>query len=132
MKFQLLSFIFCSRNANNLVNKNQKQSLRLIANDKISTFEHLLRANNVIARHQRNLKVLIVEFCKMINGFTPRIMEYFFLFHENIHNISNFQIISDESKTTVRCTLETVKYRAPLPWENLPEKYNTTTSLNSI
>ena len=59
-------------------------------------------------------------------------MEDFFLFHENTQNIRNFQIISNESKKTVRYGLETVKYRTPLPWANLPEKYKTATSLNSF
>ena len=56
----------------------------------------------------------------------------FFLFRENTHNIWNFQIISNESKKSIRYGLETVKYRTPLIWANLPEKYKTTTSLNSF
>ena len=59
-------------------------------------------------------------------------MEDFFLFREITHNIRNFQIISNESKKTVRYGLETVKYRTPLLWANLPEKYKTATSLNSF
>ena len=123
--------MFCSRNANNLINKIQERSLRLITNDKTSTFEHLLQANNEITT-QRNLQVLMVEVFKIINGFAPPIMEDFFLFHENTHNIQNFQIISNESKKSVWCGLETVKYRTPLFWANLPEKYKTAISLNSF
>ena len=59
-------------------------------------------------------------------------MEDFFLFRENTHNIRNFQIRSNESKKTVRYGLETVKYRTPLLWANLLEKYKTATSLNSF
>ena len=44
-------WMFCSRNANNLIYKMQEMSLRLITNDKTSTFEHLLQANNEIT-HQ--------------------------------------------------------------------------------
>ena len=43
----------------NLINKIQEMSLRLIMNDKTSTFEHLLQANNEIT--QKNLQVLMVE-----------------------------------------------------------------------
>ena len=99
-------------------------------NDKPSTFEHLLQANEEITTHQRNVQVLMVEVFKMINGFAPPIMEDFFLFHESTHNIRNFQMISNESKKTVRHGLETVKYRALLLCANLPEKYKTATSLN--
>ena len=74
----------------------------------------------------------MVEVFKIINGFAPPIMEDFSLFRENTHNIWNFQIISDESKKTIRYGLETVKYRTPLPLANLPEKYKTAKSLNSF
>ena len=125
--------MFCSRNANNLINKFQERSLRLITNDKTSTFEHLLQANNEITTHQRNLQVLMVEVFKIINGFAPPMMEDFFLFCENAHNIRNFQIISNESKKSIRWyRLETMKYRTSLLWANLPEKYKTGTSLNSF
>ena len=127
-----LIWMFCSRNTNNLINKIQEISLRLITNSKISTFEHLLQANNEITTHQRNLQVLMVEVFKIINGFAPPIMEDFFLFHENTDNIRNFQMTSNESKKTLRHGLETVKYRTPLLWVNLPEKYKTATSLNSF
>ena len=63
--------MFCSRNAHNLINKIQERSLRLIANDKTNTFEHLLQANNQITTHQRNLQALVVEDLKIINGFAP-------------------------------------------------------------
>ena len=49
-------------------------------NDKTSTFEHLLQANNEITIHQRNLQVLMVKDFKIINGFAPPVMEDFFLF----------------------------------------------------
>ena len=125
-----LVWMFGSRNANNLINKIQERSLRLITNDKTSTFKHLVQANNEITAHQRNLQVLMVGVFKIINGFAPPIMEDFFLFRENTHNIRNFQIISNQSKKSVRYGVETVKYRTPLFWANLPEKYKTATSLN--
>ena len=61
----------------------------------------------------------MTEVFKIINGFAPPVMEDFTLFCEYTHNIRNFQIISNESKKTVRYGLETVKYRTPLLWANL-------------
>ena len=74
----------------------------------------------------------MIEVFKIINDFAPPIMEDFFLFCENTQNIRNFQIISNESKKTVRYGSETVKYRTPLLWENLPENYKTARSLNNF
>ena len=52
----------------------------------------------------------MIEVFKMINGFTPPIMEDFFLYRENSHNVLNFQLISNESSiTTVRYGLETLE-----------------------
>ena len=73
----------------------------------------------------------MVEVFKIINGFAPPIIEDF-LFCENTHDIQNFQIISNESKKTIRYGLETVIYRTPLLWATLPEKYKAATSLNSF
>ena len=39
-----LVWMFCSRNANNIIKIIQEKSLRLIMNDKTSTFEHLVQA----------------------------------------------------------------------------------------
>ena len=90
--------MFCSHSANNLINKIQERSLRLITNDKTSIFEHLLQTINKIATHERNLQVSMVEVFKIINGFAPPMIEDFFLFCENTHNIWNFKIISNETK----------------------------------
>ena len=50
----------------------------------------LVKSNNEITTHQRNLQVLMVEVFKLINGFAPPIMENFFLFCENTHNFRSF------------------------------------------
>ena len=80
--------------------------------------------------------MLMVEVFKIINGFLIKILiinnKKFFLFRENSHISRNFQIISNESKKTVRCGLETVQYRILLVRANLLEKYKTTSSINSF
>ena len=78
----------------------------------------------------------MVEVFKIINGFLIKTLiinnKKFFLFRENSHIFRNFQIISNESKKTVRCGLEAVKYRILLVWTNLLEKYKTKSSINSF
>ena len=66
--------MFRSRNANNLIDKILERFLTLITNDKTSTFEHLLKANNEITIHWINLLVLTVEVFKIIDGFASAIM----------------------------------------------------------
>ena len=75
-----LAWMFCLRNANNLINKIQEISLRFIINVKTSTFE---QASKEMTTHQKNLQVLMGEVFKIVDGFTPPIMDDFFLFPGN-------------------------------------------------
>ena len=78
-----------------------------------------------ITIHQRNLQVLMIEVYKIINVYAPPIMDNFFIFRENKHNFRNFQIITKKKqnyyKKTERYGSETIFYRIPLLWVNLPE-----------
>ena len=59
-----LIWMFCSSKSNNLINKTHERSLKIVINDKKSTFEDLLKANNQITVHQKNLQVLMTEVFK--------------------------------------------------------------------
>ena len=56
-----------------------------------------------------------------INGYASPIIDDFFIFGENTHNLRNFQIILNKSKKTVRYGSETMSCRAHFLWANLPE-----------
>ena len=62
-----LIWIFCSKKSNNLINKIQERSLRIVTNDQNSNFEGLLKSNNQITMNQRNLKVLMTKFFNYIS-----------------------------------------------------------------
>ena len=74
----------------------------------------------------------MIEVFKIINGYAPPIMDNFFIFRENTHNLRNFQIILNENKKTVRYGSETISYRTPLLWANLPEEYKLANSLKEF
>ena len=114
--------MFCSRKSNNLINKIHERSLGVVNNDKNSNFEDLL----------------MTEVFRIINRLSPPIMDNFFTFHENAHNIRNFQIISNEHKKTLRYGQNTIKFRTlhygqtylkninlPIPRTLLKEKLKT-------
>ena len=65
-----------------------------------------------------------------MNGLNLPIIDNFFVFRENTYNIRNIQIISNENKKTVRYGQETIKFRTPPLWANLPEEYKLANSLN--
>ena len=47
---------------------------------------------------------------------------------ENTHNTRYFQVLSNESRRTVNRGLETICYRAPFLWANLPPEYKLANS----
>ena len=71
----------------------------------------------------------MTEVFKIVDGLSPPIMHNFFKFGENTHNISNFQIISTESRRILRYGQETIKFRTPWLWPNVPEEYKLVNSL---
>ena len=124
-----LIWMFSSRKANNLTNRIHERSIRRVTSDNESNFEKLLEKNKEITIHQRNLQVLMIEVFEILNGYAPPIVDSFLIFGENTHNLRKFQIILNENK---RYGSETISYRTPLLWTNLPEEDKLANSLNEF
>ena len=118
-----LTWMFSSRQSNNLKIKVLERSLRFITNDEDSSFETLLQNNKNITVHQRILQVLMIEVYKIVKVEAPDITKNLIIFRENILNIRNFQIIANKNKNTVKYELETICYRTPYLWASLPQEY---------
>ena len=103
--------------------------MRLTYRDETKDFQEILREQNEITIHQRNLQVSMTEVYKIVNGIAPPIMNSLFQFRCNTNNIRNFREIYTENWKTVTYGTETVTYRAPLLWENLHTKYKNAKSL---
>ena len=100
--------------------------------DQLTDFKSLLLNQTERTIHQRNLQVLKTEINKIMNQITPPIMPSLFETRENTQNTRHFQVFSNESRITVNYGLETICYRAPFLWANLPPKYKLSNSLNII
>ena len=112
-----------SRNQNDL-------NLHITYNDQLTDFNSLLSNQNEITIHQRNLQVLMTEIYKIINHIAPPIMSSLPEIRENTNNTRYFQVLSNESRRTINYGLETICYRAPFLWANLPPEYKLANSLN--
>ena len=102
-----LVWMFCSRQSNNLINKVHERNLRLTYGDETKDFQQILREQNEITIHQRNLQVLMTGVYKIVNGIAPPIMISLFQSHCNTKSIRNFQEIYGENRKTVRYGTET-------------------------
>ena len=74
----------------------------------------------------------MTEIYKIINHIAPPIMSSLFEIRENTHNTRYFQVLSNESRRTINYGLETIYYRAPFLWANLPSEYKLANSLNIL
>ena len=89
--------------------------------------------NRYLYKKQRNFCVSLLRKTKrnyFKNHIAPPIVSSLFEIRENTHNTRYFQGLSNESRRTVNYALETICYRAPFLWANLPPEYKLTNSLN--
>ena len=70
-----LVWMFHSRNSNNSINIMFERALRTVYNDKDSTFEKLLRKDNTVYIHHRNIQALATEILKIKQGISPELMK---------------------------------------------------------
>ena len=73
-----LIWMFHSRTLNNKINSIHERALRITYNDRKSSFEELLRKDNTVSVHHRNLQLLATEIFKIKNNMTPEILNEIF------------------------------------------------------
>ena len=66
-----LIWMFHSRQLNNRINKIQEIALSLVYKDNKLTFDNLLKLDNSLTIHQRNLQILATEIFKVNNSLAP-------------------------------------------------------------
>ena len=67
--------MFHSRTLNNKINSIHERALRITYNDRNSFFEELLRKDNTVSIHHRNLQLLATEIFKIKSNMSPRILK---------------------------------------------------------
>ena len=70
-----LIWMFHSRQINHKINKLHERALRIVYNDRFSSFSSLLSKDKSVTVHQRNLQILATEMYKMLNGLFPDIIQ---------------------------------------------------------
>ena len=117
-----LVWMFCSRSINNKINSLHERCLRLIYNDKSSSFNELLKFDKSVTIHQRNLQKLALEMFKVLNSSSPEIMKEVF----PLNTCNNYdprhprQFLARPVKSVYYGT-ESISFLAPKIWEIVPE-----------
>ena len=103
------------------INRLHERCLRIIYNDKTSSFQDLLNKDDSVSIHNRNLQLLAIEMFKVKNGIAPEIESEIFKvkseFKYNLRNIPQFNI--PLVHTTCYGT-ESLSYLGPKLWKMVP------------
>ena len=92
LSYCTLIWTFCSRSSNHLISKLQERALRIAYNDFNSSFSEFLEMANESTIHIRNLKILLTEVNKFLNGLSPPIMNEVFQTNDCPYDLRNPRI----------------------------------------
>ena len=122
-----------SRTLNNKINSLHERCLRLIYNNKHSTFHQLLEKDCSVSIHTRNLQFLVTEMYKLAKGISPTIMQEIFRFRNssryNLRSQNTFEI---PFRNHVYNGTESISYLGPKVWELVPDNLKRINSLTSF
>ena len=80
--YRRLTWMCHSRNINNQINKLYECTLRLVCNDKSSSFRELLERDKSVTIHEKIIQVLLTVIFKVKSGVESKIMTYIFKFKD--------------------------------------------------
>ena len=128
-----LVWMLHSRRNNSIIRNLHERCLRLIYNDKNSSYEELLTKDGSVSIHHRNIDALVTGFYKIKNGLSPELFTEIFArkteSHYNPRWCNDFRI---PSIRTVYHGSESISFSGPKIWNILPDEIKQQTSLNSF
>ena len=126
-----LIWICHSTKINTQINKLHKSALRLVYNDKSSSFRELLERDNSVTFHERNIQVLLIEIFKVKSGVALKIMTEIFKFKNHSYDLRKNWL---ERRFLKSCKYgsETVLNLWAKLWDILPENIKKTESLQDF
>ena len=86
--------MFHSGGLNNKINSLHERVLRITYGDRSSSFEDLLKKDNSVSIHHRNIQALATEMFKVKNNISPEIMKELFapkMSHYDLRNNNSFK-----------------------------------------
>ena len=114
--------MFCSKTINDKINHLHKRVLQTVYLDYTSSLEELLKKDNSITIHQRNLQLVAVKMFKVLKGIEPELTkEIFELDHGRSKNTFRRPNVNTETYGK-----NSLRYFGPVVWDDiLPDKYKS-------
>ena len=92
-----------NKKINNQINKLYEHALRLVYNEKSSSFREILEKDKSVTIHERNIQVLLTEIFKVKSRVAPEIMIEIFKFKDHSDDLR-------KNTCTERRIIESCKY----------------------
>ena len=131
-KYCPLFWMFRSRKVNQRINRLHERALRLVYNDYISTFEHLLEKDDSCTVHHSNLHFLSIELYKVVNDLTTNIFSNIFLRNNQEVSLRSQNYFALPRVRTESCGKGALRSLGPLIWNIIPAEIKNVSSLNKF
>ena len=102
----------------------------MVYNDFDSSFSELLEMANESTIHMRNLKFLLTEIYKFLNGLSPPIMNEVFQANDYPYDLRNLRILASKHKSTIKYGINTIAFRGPQICQTIPLEIRNSESLS--
>ena len=127
-----LIWLFCSKGANNEINRTQKRALRALYGDSECTFEELLDKGKSMTIHKKSLQRLMVEIYKTINHLNHAYMWKFFIKEDVPYNFRSKNLCKIPSVNSQLYGISSLSFRGRLLWNALSDEVKLATSINNF
>ena len=109
-----LVWVYHSRILNKRINNIHPRALRIVYQDKKSSFEELLQKDNSVTVHMKNLQYLATKIFRVKSGLSPIIMNEVFDFQENeSHNLGSGIHLASRNMHTAHFGTDTISNLGP-------------------
>ena len=117
---------------NNKINHLHERCLRVIYNDKISSFKELLERDGSVPIHNRNLQILATGMFKVYNNIAPPIFTEIFDKRNPNYQLRHTSHFSIPPVRSVYNGTESLSFLGPKIWDIVPTELKKVKSLNTF
>ena len=105
--------MFCQRSLNIRINHLHERALRIVYKDNESTFEDLLKKDNSVSIHHKNIRLLGIELYKVKNNLSTHSMSEIFNLRNIDYNLRSQTDFKQGLVNTVNYGVKSLRYLAP-------------------
>ena len=127
-----LIWMLCQRYSNTRINHLHERSLRIVYKNNESIFEDLLKKDNSVSIHHKNIRFLGIEFYKVKNNLSTYLMSEIFNLRNIDHSLHSQTDFKQGPVNTLNYGLKSLRYLAPKIWKIIPLEIRNSSSITEF